>query len=145
MIEADSYLEDGTRCMLEISELSTSFHNQYKLLTHGTSGLLVSGRCALDPSDGSLSLSGSYPSGSFGPSGEAVIGLNDLKALAKREGLQDKLPTFMGLEPFEERKNLFPTLEAAVPSEEEDIISQIVLGNLFIKQFGDKLKVSVGK
>jgi len=143
MVEADSQLEDGSRCLLEISELSTSFHNQYELLTHGSSGLLVFAKVTSD--DGEDGSTADRDNSVAHISGEAIIGLDELKKIAAREGLEEKLPVFMSLLPFEERPDLFPTFESAVPNEEENIISQMLLGNLFIKRFGTKLKVTLGR
>jgi len=112
MIEADSHLEDGSRCLLEISELSTSFHNQYELLTHGSSGLLVTARVAKDEDDGSMasSVDSAYVSG------EAIVRLHTLKNLAAREDLEGSLPTFMSLLPFEENQICSPRSNQLYPA-----------------------------
>lgn len=141
MIEADSSLDDGSKCFLEISELSTSFHNQYELLTHGSSGLLVTAKVVREDDEGSMasSVNSAYTTG------EVIVRLHTLQSLAAKEGLQKKLPIFMTLMPFEERPDLFPTFESALPSDEEGIISQMVLANLFIKNLGGHLRVTVGR
>ncbi|GMI47549.1 hypothetical protein TrCOL_g2153 [Triparma columacea] len=133
MVEADTLI-DGMPCTLVVSELTSSFHDEDGVLTHGISGILVEA----STDEGSVK-------------GEGMIMAGDLQKLCKRlkQGTSDtSLDSFIQLKPFKGNMSLYPVLEASVTSDQESMLSDIVMSHVYVSNYfvgGErKLKVTVG-
>ena len=133
MVEADTLI-DGMPCALVVSELTSSFHNDDRVLTHGMSGILVEA----STDNGHVK-------------GEGMITVVDLQNLCRRLklGSNDKsLDSFIDLEPFKSSMSLYPVLEVSVTGEQESKIGEIVMRNIYVSNYYNagqrSLKVTVG-
>jgi hypothetical protein len=135
IVEADTTI-DGMPTVIKISELCTSFHDSAKVLTHGTSGLLVEATTE----GGSV-----Y--------GEAVVTVKELQrlvnnAMSKRDARERDMETFANLKAYEEKPNLFPTFETSLSAEEEMKVAEVAMANVYVSNRysagGRDLKVTIG-